>query len=118
MTIHAKGPLPGHGGDPLELSTLGGVDLQANIPNEAPAQAENDPVQFTCASMRADELRGSLLREIARATAVAMQAQAALLDGDDDAALDNLRRHWRIIRAGVGPIASELAALRRAGAPS
>ena len=25
---------------PLELSSYGGVDLQANIPNEAPAQAE------------------------------------------------------------------------------
>jgi hypothetical protein len=40
MTIHAKGPPPGHGCDPLGLSSLGGVDIQANIPNEAPAQAE------------------------------------------------------------------------------
>lgn len=40
MTFAAKGPPPGHGGDPLELSSYGGVDLQANIPNEAPAQAE------------------------------------------------------------------------------
>ncbi len=35
---NAKGPPPG--GDPLELSSLGGVDLQANIPEPAPPQAE------------------------------------------------------------------------------
>jgi hypothetical protein len=28
------------GGDPLELSSYGGVDLQANIPKPAPSQAE------------------------------------------------------------------------------
>jgi hypothetical protein len=38
MTFAAKGSPPGHGGDPLELSSYGGVDLQANISNEAPAQ--------------------------------------------------------------------------------
>lgn len=41
MTIHAKGPPPGHGGDPLELSSYGSVDLQANIPSEVPAQVTN-----------------------------------------------------------------------------
>jgi hypothetical protein len=40
MTFTAKRPPPGHGGDPLELSSYGGVDLQANIPNKAPAQAK------------------------------------------------------------------------------
>src|ERR1700730_10558771 len=40
MTVHAKGPPPGHGGDPLELSSYGGVDLQANSPVQAPPQAE------------------------------------------------------------------------------
>ena len=40
MTVHAKGPPPGHGGDPLELSSYGGVDLQANSPIQAPAQAQ------------------------------------------------------------------------------
>jgi hypothetical protein len=37
MTFHAKGSPPWHRGDPLELSSLDGVD-QANIPNKAPAQ--------------------------------------------------------------------------------
>jgi len=41
MTFAAKGSPPEHGGDPLELSSLGGVDLQANIPIKAPAQEEN-----------------------------------------------------------------------------
>jgi hypothetical protein len=40
MTIHAKGP-PGHGGDPLELSSYGGVDLQEIKQNRPEAQALN-----------------------------------------------------------------------------
>jgi hypothetical protein len=41
MTFAARGSPPGLGGDPLlELSGYGGVDLQANIPNQAPSQAE------------------------------------------------------------------------------
>jgi hypothetical protein len=117
MTIHAKGPPPGHGGDPLELSSLGGVDLRANIPNEALSQAENSASEITCALMRVEELRACLVREIFRAALIGMQAQTALLEGDDDLALDNLRRHWRVIRAGITPLACELLALRRAGAP-
>ncbi|MDQ6702451.1 MAG: hypothetical protein M3Z96_04770 [Pseudomonadota bacterium] len=58
--------------------------------------------------MRADELRACLVREILRASAIGMQAQAALLDGDDDAALDSLRRHWRVICATIAPLAAEL----------
>jgi hypothetical protein len=38
MPIYSKGPPPRRGGGPLEMSSLGGFDLQANIPNEAPAQ--------------------------------------------------------------------------------
>jgi hypothetical protein len=41
MTIAAKGPPPGHGGDPLELSSLGGVDLQDKPPNPAATQVKN-----------------------------------------------------------------------------
>src|ERR1700732_2657681 len=41
MTIHAKGPRPGHGGDPLELSSYGGVDLQEIQQNRPEAQARN-----------------------------------------------------------------------------
>ncbi len=61
--------------------------------------------------MRADELRDGLVREILRASAIGMQAQAALLDGDDEAALGHLRRHWIVMRADVTPMASELGSL-------
>jgi hypothetical protein len=37
MAFAAKGPPHERVGDPLESSSYGGVDLQANIPNEAPA---------------------------------------------------------------------------------
>jgi hypothetical protein len=86
--------------------------------HEPPAQSDTAEfdAEIACASMRADELRDGLVREILRASAIGMQAQAALLDGDDDAAIDCLRRHWRVIRAGIAPLASELAAVRRARA--
>src|ERR1700719_4422976 len=117
MTFAAKGSSSCPGGDPLELSSLGGVDLQVIIPNEAQAQEENCASEITCASMRADELRGCLIREISRTMAIGLQAQAALLDGDDDAALANLRRHWIVMRADVAPLAAELLLLRKAGMP-
>ena len=106
---------PAKAGDAPQLSSYGGVDLQANIPNEAPAQAESDPAQITCASMRADELRGCLIREIFRAALIGIQAQAALLDGDDGAAIANLRRHWIATHTGIAPLAGELLALRKEG---
>jgi len=37
LAIHAKGPPPGHGGDPLELSSSA-ADVQLNNPIQAPAQ--------------------------------------------------------------------------------
>ena len=67
--------------------------------------------RITCASMRVAELRGSLVREILRASAIGMQAQAALIDGDDEAALGHLRRHWIVMRTDVSPMASELGSL-------
>jgi hypothetical protein len=66
--------------------------------------------------MRADELRVCLIREISRVIAVGRLAQEALLDDDDATALANLRWHWRVTQAGIGPLACELAALRRARA--
>lgn len=117
MTFAANGPPPGGEGDPLELSSYGGVDVQANIPNPALSQEDNRASEITCASMRADELRGCLIREISRVIAVGRLAQEALLDGDDDAALANLRWHWRVTRAGIAPLACELVALRKAGTP-
>jgi hypothetical protein len=80
-----------------------------------PVDSAEFDAEITCASMRAAELRDGLIREIFRATLIGMEAQAALLDGDDDAAIAHLRRHWRVIRAGIAPMAGELAAL--AGAP-
>lgn len=41
MTFVAKGPPPGGEGSPLESSSYCGVDLQANIPNQAPPQEQN-----------------------------------------------------------------------------
>ena len=49
--------------------------------------------------------------EILRASAIGMQAQAALLDGDDEAALGHLRRHWIVMRTDLSPMASELGSL-------
>lgn len=76
-----------------------------------PPTIKDPAAEITGASLRADELRGCLLREIARAAAIGMQVQAALLDGDDEAALGHLRRHWVVMRADVTPLASELSAI-------
>jgi hypothetical protein len=97
------------GNDPQLSSSA--ADLQANIPNQALSQEENCASEITCASTRTLELRDGLVREILRASAIGMQAQAALLDGDDEAALGHLRRHWRVMRADVTPMASELGSL-------
>jgi hypothetical protein len=115
MIIQMKRSPPGGADGPLELSSYGGVDCSESAPEIAPAQAENSASEITL--MHPEELRGCLVREIFRAALIGMQAQTALLDGDDDLALDNLRRHWRVMRAGVTPLACELLALRRAGAP-
>jgi hypothetical protein len=97
------------------LSSSSAADGQTNSLPQRPAQAENDPSLITCASMRAQELRECLIREISRTIAIGLQAQAALFDGDDDLAFDNLRRHWVAIRAGISPLACELGALRKEG---
>jgi hypothetical protein len=65
-------------------------------------------VEITCASMRAQELRECLIREISRTIAIGLQAQAALFDGDDDAALASLFRHWFVLRDDVRPLLLEL----------
>jgi hypothetical protein len=73
------------------------------------------PPELTCAAMRADELRGQLIREISRAMAIALQAQAALFDSDDDAALACLFRHWLALRDDVRPLLLELRDVTKQG---
>jgi hypothetical protein len=92
------------------LSSSSAADAQANSPPHPNRQGkfQDGPASITCASMRMDELRGCLIREISRTIAIGLQAQAALLDGDDDLALANLRRHWRALRASIAPLAAEL----------
>jgi hypothetical protein len=88
-----------------------------NSENSQPRQNTQEENRLTCASMRTAELRDGLIRQITRTTAIGAQAQAALYDGDDEVALACLRLHWRVTFATIGPLAAELAALRRAEAP-
>jgi len=110
MTFAAKGPPRGDAASPIDLSSLAANNSTVAQPSTE-NQENNRASEITCASMRADELRDLLIREIARAAAIGMQAQAALLDGDDEAALGHLRRHWIVMRADVTPMASELGSL-------
>ena len=72
---------------------------------------------FTCAAIRADELREGLIHEITRASAIGNQAILCLLDGYDEAAIEALRQHWIVMRASVAPMAAELDLLNREAAP-
>jgi hypothetical protein len=72
-------------------------------------------VDFTCAAIRADELREGLIREITRAAGIGNQAIACLLDGYDEAAIEALRQHWVVMRAGIAPLAAELRDLAETG---
>jgi hypothetical protein len=77
---------------------------------QGPADAEFDAeiALALAASMRAQELRECLIREISRTIAIGLQAQAALFDGDDEAALACLFRHWFLLRDDVRPLLLEL----------
>jgi hypothetical protein len=114
--MHAKNPAAGGAAGLDKTSLPGGIDCPSNAPKTAPAQADNGASELSCASMRADELRGGLHREISRVMAIGLQAQAALYDADDEVALACLRLHWRVTFSGISPLAGELAALRRARA--
>jgi hypothetical protein len=115
MASNAVRAAPEQPGNGPQLSSSA-ADFQQNSPIQVLSQEDNRASEITCASMRADELRGCLIREISRAMAIGLQAQAALLDGDDDAALANLRRHWIATRVSIAPLAAELLALQKAGA--
>jgi hypothetical protein len=120
MTQTCEGPPRGEsadGPDAICLSSSSAAEFSIDGPPRTNTQAENDPARITCVSMRADELRGCLVREISRTMAIGLQAQAALLDGDDDAAIANLRRHWIATRTVISPLAAELRDLRKEPPP-
>jgi hypothetical protein len=122
MTQTSEGPPRGggcaDGPEAVCLSSSSAADGQTNSLLQRPAQAENDPSLITCASMRAQELRECLIREISRTIAIGLQAQAALFDGDDDAALASLFRHWFVLRDDVRPLLLELRdVLKQGGSP-
>jgi hypothetical protein len=93
MTIHEKPP-PGGGRDGGS-----GVSVSSDNSFNPPRQNRQDKFRppagggITCTSLRAEELRGCLVREITCAMANALQAQACLYDG----------------RGGIGMAASVLA---------
>jgi hypothetical protein len=109
---------PPAGSASSEMSSAGCFGTLGNSPPRQNPQVKSQATaSITCASMRMDELRGCLIREISRTIAIGLQVQASLLDGDDDGALANLRRHWIAMRAGIAPMAAELDRLNREAAP-
>jgi hypothetical protein len=115
MTPTAPNPAGAAGAAGSGNGSFLGRKLPDSTTRPNPQQKSPAPAEITCASMRAQELRDCLVREILRAEAIAMQAEAALLDADDALALDNLRRFWVALRAGIAPLAAELG--RLAGGP-
>jgi hypothetical protein len=110
MSIQNKARCAGGATGLDNLSSLA-ADGSENAPKPDAPQAENYPARITCKTVRAAQLRGCMIREILRAGAIGTQAVAALLDDDDDAALDCLRRQWIVNRAVVTPAAVELGSL-------
>ena len=91
MNFTVKGPPPGHEGGPLELSSYGGVDLQADIPNEAQAQGKfRNPHAVR-------EAKRELLREAVHEACgfIRLHAETCQLNaeaGDDTGAIYSLGR--------------------------
>jgi hypothetical protein len=101
-----------------EMSSAGCLDNSEVKPPRQNTQAkfQGTAAEITCASMRADELRDGLVRDISHLMALGLAAQEALHAGDDEAALTWLRKHWLVMRADVSPRAAELGALSGSGA--
>ena len=78
MTFALKGSPPGPGGDPLEVSSYGGVDSSESAPKTAPAQ-ENlllDAIK----ALSAEEIRADTLENVPRTLAASgWRSTAALL---------------------------------------
>jgi hypothetical protein len=103
MSFAAKGPPPGQEGDPLELSSLGGVDLQVIIPNEAQAQAKKrNPlaVKQTRLWMIREELFGEL-DEIRIYAERGLRALEVENDLDLGHAFDQSFKHFRAVAANL-----------------
>lgn len=116
MNSENQSPPHAHAAGSEESFCLGAYDTRENAPKSTQTQAESRDfraTRITCASMRADDLRACLTREILRAATIGIQAQAALLDEDDEAALACLRRQWLATRAGIAPLAAELKDLQK-----
>src|ERR1700730_4032955 len=97
MTCHMKSPTAGGAAGLDKTSSLpGGIDCPSNAPEIAPAQIKfaASAAEISCASLRADELRAYLIRQISGAATVAADAQIALIDGNDSLALSRLRCLW------------------------
>jgi hypothetical protein len=84
MIFTSKEVPPGGEGTPLELSLPGGIDLQGNSPNEAPAQAEFDA-----------EIALSLTVSGWRATAYLLINAALLIEAGDFLSAERNRQQAR-----------------------
>jgi hypothetical protein len=114
MTFAAKGATPELGSAPLELSSYGGVDLQANIPNEAPAQAgKRNPlaVKQTRLWLIREELYGDL-DEIRIYAERGLRALEVENDLDLGRAFDQSVKHFRAVAANLKALV-----LAKTGAP-
>jgi len=89
MTFAAKGPPPEHGGDPLELSSLGGVDGSESAPKTAPAQ--ENLLLLAIKALSAEEICADTLENIPlmlaasgwRSTAALLTHAAGYADAGD-----------------------------------
>ena len=90
MTFAAKESPSGGEGDPLELSSLGGVDLQANSQIERPAQAE----KRNSAEFDAD-IALALTASGWRAAAHLLMLAAQLIEAGDFQSAERNRRQAR-----------------------
>ena len=89
MTFAAKGPAPGGRADPLELSSLGGVDYSKSAPKTSPAQA--DFLLAAIKALAAEEIRAETRENIPlilaasgwRSTAALLAHAAGCADAGD-----------------------------------
>ena len=112
MAPNAIGPPPGGRGEPLELSSYGGVDDQANIPIPAPAQAE-----ISRNSRAVREAKCQLLREAVHEACgfIRLHAEACqpLVEAGDDVGLIHSLSRLVIYTKHAAKAGNELRDLRK-----